>query len=125
MNFKARTIIGYLSFTIGIGLLTSMTTVLHRGAEAAMEYQEVISPLFTEQPSVWGGTSEEEKKLYIRTSIDENINIRMLQARMDNQLNPELARWLLYAGVFLLILAAPLMRQPKTTKTNEGAEPQR
>ena len=122
MNPKAKRITGYLAFAIGIGLFTSMTTALHRGAEAAKEYQEAISPYVTERPGIWGGTSEEAKKFDIRIPMDEQMSIRMLQLRMENQLHPELARWLLYLGVFLLILAAPLMRQPKATEENEGAE---
>lgn len=122
MTPKAKQIMGYIAFAIGVGLFTSMTTVLHGGAEAAKEYQEVISPYVTDHQGIWSGTGDEAKQFDIRIPMDEQVNIRMLHLRIANQLNPEAARWLLYLGVFLLILAAPLMRQPKVTTNNQQAE---
>jgi hypothetical protein len=122
MNPKFKRLLGFIAFAIGIGLLTSMTTQLHRGAEAGESYREAISPFIPERPGIWSGTKEEAKKFDVRIPMDEQGSIRSLQFQTKNQISPDFARWLLYLGVFLLIFGAPMIGQLKVETAKEGAE---
>ena len=115
-------VLRYLALPIGVGIFFAMSNELHRSAEAAHEYQQKVDPYILETPSIWTRSSEEQSKFDIQIPFEEQMDIRMLQAKMEHRIDPDLARWLLILSMFLIMMGASWLPKKQRALRNDDKE---